>query len=182
MDDMAAVTIPKSDQVNYDDFQAGPKTFKITGVRIKPGTEQPVDMSLEGTDKFYRPCKSMARVMMNAWGADSSKYIGKSFTLYGDPKVRWGGLEVGGIRISHMSDLAEDMTLALTATKQSRKPFTVRPLVSEPAIDWKARLEAADSLAALGKVWASIPAGQKEALAGFKDSRKILLTANEVPK
>ncbi len=37
-------------------------------------------------------------------------------------------MAVGGIRISHMSDIAEPITMALTATKGSRKPFTVRPL------------------------------------------------------
>lgn len=178
MNDMAAAIIPKSDQVNFDDFGAGPMTFKITGVKVKPGTEQPVDISLAGTDKFYRPCKSMARVLVAAWGPDSLQYVGRSLTLYGDPKVKWGGMEVGGIRVSHLSDIAEPMTMALTATKGSRKPFTVRPLVSsEQPTDWKARLEAASTLAELGETWKAIPKAQKESLEGFKDSRKVFLTA-----
>ncbi|WP_230683990.1 hypothetical protein, partial [Streptococcus pneumoniae] len=36
---------------------------------------------------------------------------------------------VGGIRISHMTDIDSAMTMALTATKGSRKPFTVKPLI-----------------------------------------------------
>lgn len=178
MNDMVAVTAPKSDQWNFDDFQAEVRTFKITGVKVRPGTEQPVDVLLEGTEKFYRPCKSMMRCMVAVWGADSSKYVGKSFTLYGDPKVRWGGMEVGGLRISHMSDLSEPLTMALTATKGSRKPFTVRPLVVEPAIDWKALLQAANTLDELGAAWNKLPKSEKDALAGFKDARKIALTAN----
>lgn len=133
MSDMRAVIVPKSDQWNYDDFQAGPITFTIEAVRVKGGQEQPVDITLAGTPKYYRPCKSMARVMVAAWGPDSSKYVGRSMTLYGDPKVKWGGMEVGGIRISHMSDIDETMTMALTVTRANKKPFTVKPLAKTTA-------------------------------------------------
>jgi len=126
--DMTGVITPKSDQWNYDDFQTGPKTFTITGVKVKTGQEQPVEISLEGTPKFYRPCKSMARVIVAAWGADSSKYTGRSLTLYGDAAVKWGGMAVGGIRISHMSHIDENMTMALTVTRANKKPYTVKVL------------------------------------------------------
>ena len=71
MNDMSAVIIPKSDQLNADDLIAGPLTVTISEVRITPGSEQPVSMMLEGTDKAYRPCKSMSRVFVQAWGADA---------------------------------------------------------------------------------------------------------------
>jgi len=51
-------------------------------------------------------------------------------TLYRDPAVKWAGMEVGGIRISHMTDIGENMTMALTVTRANKKPFTVRPLTS----------------------------------------------------
>src|SRR3990167_5307316 len=35
----------------------------------------------------------------------------------------------GGIRISHMSDIDESMTMALTVTRANKKPFTVKPIV-----------------------------------------------------
>jgi hypothetical protein len=91
MNDMSQVIIPKSDQWNADDFIAGPQTFTITEVRISPGSEQPVSIVLEGTDKFYRPCKSMSRVLVQAWGPDAKAYIGRSLTLYRDPTVKWAG-------------------------------------------------------------------------------------------
>ena len=37
-------------------------------------------------------------------------------------------MEVGGIRISRMSDIDSAITLALTMTRANKKPFTVRPL------------------------------------------------------
>lgn len=129
--DMSRVIVPKSDQLNSDDLIAGPITIKITAVSIKSG-EQPVAISYEGDNgKPYKCCKSMARIMVAAWGADASKYVGRSLTLYRDPKVKWAGLEVGGIRISHMSHISDDMTMALTVTRQNRKPYTVRPLMVE---------------------------------------------------
>jgi hypothetical protein len=125
---MSAAIVPKSDQINADDLIAGPMTITITGVKIA-STEQPVSVSFEGSNKFYRPCKSMCRVMVSAWGPDSSKYAGRSLTLYCDPSVKWGGMAVGGIRISHMSHIEGPMVMPLTVTKGSRKAYTVQPLV-----------------------------------------------------
>ena len=131
MNDMHATIIPKSDQLNADDLIGREMTIKITGVTITPG-EQPVAIHFDGDNgKPYKACKSMCRVMVSAWGSDSKKYIGRSMTLYRDAKVKWGGMEVGGIRISHMSDIGEDMTMALTVTRANKKPFTVRPLLAQ---------------------------------------------------
>lgn len=128
MNTMADVTQPKSDQINADDLIGGPMTVTITGVKIKAGEDQPISMSLANSAKVYRPCKSMARVFMSAWGADATAYIGRSLTLYRDPKVKWGGLEVGGIRISHMTDIEKDMVLMLTQTRANRAPHKIKPL------------------------------------------------------
>ena len=74
MNDMASAIIPKSDQLNADDLLAGPITIKITGVTVKGGQEQPVSIHYEGDDgKPYKSCKSMNRVLVSAWGPDSSK-------------------------------------------------------------------------------------------------------------
>jgi hypothetical protein len=55
-------------------------------------------------------------------------------TLFRDSKVQWGGMDVGGIRISHMSDISGVATLPLTVTKGKKAPFVVKPLsASAPA-------------------------------------------------
>ena len=132
--DMRAVIIPKSDQINADDLLAGPLTITVSKVTIRPGTEQPVSIHFEGDGgKPWKPCKSMARVMVHCWGPDANNYIGRTMTLYCDPSVRWGGMEVGGIRISHMTDINGVQTMALTATKGSKKPFKVMPLKATPS-------------------------------------------------
>lgn len=135
MVDMTATIAPKSDQMNADDLIGGPRTITITRVTGNEGNaEQPVNVFYQGDDnKPFRPCKSMRRVMVKVWGADASQYVGKSMTLYRDPKVKWGGMEVGGIRISHMSGLTKPEVMALTETRSARKPYTVQPLKDAPA-------------------------------------------------
>ena len=126
--DMSGIIVPKSDQINADSLLAGPLTVTIESVAISPRDDQPVSIKLRGMDKVYRPCKSMARVLVHAYGPDASKYAGKSMTLYCDPKVKWGGMEVGGIRISHLSDIEKEMVMMLTQTQKQRAPFKVKPL------------------------------------------------------
>lgn len=134
MNDMRPTIVPKSDQKNADDFLTGPLTIKVREVTIRPGTEQPCSIFYEGDGgKPYKPCKSMARVLVNAWGPDANKYVGRSMTLYCDPKVTWAGMAVGGIRISHMSHIDREMLMALTATKGKKAPFTVKPMLKQAA-------------------------------------------------
>ena len=128
--------------------------------------------------KPYKPCKSMCRVIVSAWGADTSKYIGRSLTLYCDPKVKWGGMEVGGIRISHMSHMDKPQTMALTATRSKRAPFTVQPLsvsVSKAqemikAYSATAVKSAWDALEVLrGQEWSKLAKDEKELDEAVKD-------------
>lgn len=148
MSSMLATITPKSDQLNADDLIGGTsKTIKITQVAILNG-DQPVSLNYEGDNgKPYKPCKSMRRVLVNCWGSDASVYAGRSLTLYRDDKVRFGGAEVGGIRISHMSHISEPITMALTATRAQRKPYTVQPLAGHSsAPEDKAINDAFDAL------------------------------------
>ena len=128
MSDMSQVIIAKSDQINAGDLVGISRTVRVAAVNVAPGTEQPVSIKIDGDSKVYRPCKSMSRVLVAAWGADSSKYAGRSMTLYCDPDVLWAGMKVGGIRISHMSHIDGPITLALAENKKNRKLFTVKPL------------------------------------------------------
>jgi len=126
--DLTASIIPKSDQMDYSDFIAGPRTVTITEVRPGPTTEQPVEITLTEFDRPWRPAKSMRRVLVAAWGSDSNNYIGRRMTLFGDPSVKWGGIAIGGIRISHVSHITKPLTIALTESKGKRKPFSVEPV------------------------------------------------------
>jgi len=189
MSDMLETVIPKSDQLNADDLIGGKTmTIKITGVELRKGTEQPVIVSFAGDNgRPYKPCKSMCRVMIDVWGNDSKAYVGKSMTLYCDPKVKFGGIEMGGIRISHMSDLAAPRTLALTATKANKKPFVVKPLVAAKEDPEVATLRAAgDTAAAAGmtafKAWGeSLTPAQRTKVAPFLKDMTTAAKAADKP-
>ena len=126
--DMTASIIPKSDQLNADDLMTGTRTVTIE--KVSAGSaEQPVDVHLrEFPGRAFRPSKSMRRVMVAAWGADTAAYTGQRMTLYREPTIRFGRDEVGGIRISHMSGIDKALKIALTITRGKREPFTVEPL------------------------------------------------------
>lgn len=140
--DLSDSIIPKSDQMDYSDFIAGPRTVVITEVRPGPSVEQPVDIILTEFDRPWRPSKSMRRVLVAAWGADSNNYIGRRMTLFGDPSVKWGGIAIGGVRISHISHITKPLTVALTESKGKRKPFSVDPLAAEVRRDFLVESEA----------------------------------------
>lgn len=149
MTDLTPFIVPKSDQLNADDLIAGPMTIKITGVKATGTAEQPISIYFEGDNgKPYKPCKSMRRVLVQIWGKDGNGYAGRSMTLYRDPQVQFGGMAVGGIRISHMTGIDSDVTMALTATRASKKPFTVRPLkaAASPAGETLSREQAETAL------------------------------------
>lgn len=133
--DLTETIAPRSDQINADDLISAPITVTIREVS-KGGAEQPVDVHLvEYPGRAYRPSKSMRRVMVLAWGAESSAYIGRRITLFRNPEITFGRDKVGGIEISHLSHIDKPLTVALTATRGKRKSFTVQPLkeAAEPA-------------------------------------------------
>jgi len=130
--DLSQTIAPKSDQLNADDLISGPRTIRVTGVSKMREPDQPIAINFEGDGgKPYKPGKSMRRVLVRVWGNDGAAYVGRRMTLYRDDAVQFGGVAVGGIRISHMSDITSAVTMALTVTRANRKPFTVKPLAAE---------------------------------------------------
>ena len=150
--DLTETTVPKSDQQQYDDYLGG-KTRTVTVSAVTKGSpEQPVNVELvEFPGRPFRPNKTMRRLLVLAWGADSSVYVGRQLTLCGNPEVVFGGKAVGGVEIAALSHIDAPLTVALTATRGKRKNFTVQPLKSR---DWLAELKLAgenrDAVKALG--------------------------------
>ena len=146
MSDLSKTILAKSTQLNADDL-AGPITIKITGVKVTDG-DQPTAISYEGDNgRPFFPCKSMRRVLVRAWGANSQDYIGRSIALYNEPTVKWGGKEVGGIRISGVSHIERDFAMPLTITRGQKKPFAVKMLQISDG-----RAEAMNQVQEFGKV------------------------------
>lgn len=177
--DIANTTQPKSDQQNFDDYIAGPKTVTISEVRAG-NAEQPVEIHLtEYPGRPFKPSKSMRRVLVQAWGPEASVYTGRRMTLYGDPTVKFGGQVVGGIRISHLSHIDGPLNVSLTVTRGKRAAFVVQPLpelAPKPTEDRAeaayAAIQAAADTAALAKVWDRIVAGGLDTNPKLIDARE----------
>lgn len=124
--------IPKSDQLNYDDLIAGPVTVRVLDV-TRADAEQPIAIKIDGGRQPFKPCKSMRRVLIKVWGDKGAEWVGKSMTLYADPDVAFGGVKVGGIRISHMSGIDAPVKMLLTTTRSKRREIIIQPLKTAQA-------------------------------------------------
>jgi hypothetical protein len=133
--DISHTIVPKSDQLNADDLIGGARTIKVRDVKGADDAQQPLAVYYEGdNNKPYKPCLSMRRVLAKVWGLDAANWVGRQMVLYRDDSVVFGGIKVGGIRISHVSDIDSAVTLALSESRAKRKPFIVQPLVVQPKV------------------------------------------------
>jgi len=127
--DLSKTIVPKSDQLNADDLISGTKTIKIRDIKAGADETQPVSIYFYGdNNKPYKPCKSMRRILVQLWGADGLQYTGRRLTLYRDDSVKWAGVEIGGIRISHASHIPESTRVLVTMAKNKRAPMTIEAL------------------------------------------------------
>ncbi len=133
--DLRSTIVPKSDQLNAEQLLTGPITITVTEVSTG-NDEQPVSIHYEGEDgRPYKPCKTMRKVLILAWGEDGRQWAGKSMTLFCDPSVRFGGVDVGGIRISHLSHIDRTKELSLTATRGKKAKHVIQLLETGPSLD-----------------------------------------------
>ena len=149
--DLRFTIVPKSDQLNAEQLLSGSLTIAVTEVAVSDSAEQPVTIHYAGDDgRPFKPCKTMRKVLIFAWGQDGSEWAGKSMTLYNDASVRFGGAAVGGIRISHLSHIERDISVSLTATKGKKALHTVKVLraVAAPKVPTLRDVLAAISAAA----------------------------------
>jgi hypothetical protein len=193
VEDLRFTTMPKSTQLNADQLIVGPMDLIITDVRIGSDDKQPVVIHYENeAGRPFMPCLSMRRVLLAAWGVDGRDWIGKSLRVFHDPQVRFGGEDVGGVRISHMSDIpGKRIELKLTASKGKKLLHTIERMEQQPSgptiahvlqliataangADMKAAKAAAETLKA--------PADLAEALEAYKARVAELRAKAPVPK
>lgn len=184
--DVSATIVAKSDQLNADDLIGGKElVVQILGV-TKVAGDQPIAVAISG-HLPWKPCKGMRRVLVHAWGADASQWVGRWLRLYRDPDVKWAGAPVGGIRIRAMSDIPRRVTLGVTVAKGSKvmqtieilKPPSALPQSFEEHLAAYAECDSDDRLAALdaerARVWASLSKDFKARLKAAADAAKARL-------
>lgn len=168
--------VPKSNQLNSEQLLYGQLTITVTSV-ARGSDDQPITVHYRGENgRPYLPCKSMRKVLIFAWGEDGNKWVGRSMTLFNDLAVKWAGVAVGGIRISHMTHIDREISLQLTATRGKKEPFIIK-MLTPPADDRVEKFRAAltkkagEGLAAIVDAWGKTPDDIKAALGGdfYKD-------------
>lgn len=153
VEDLRPTIVPKSDQLNAEQLLGGPMILTITDVAIGSGEDQPVVVHYEGENgRPFKPCKTMRKLLIHAYGPNGRQWVGKSLQVYNDPSVKFGGEDVGGIRISHMSDIPSGLKVSLTSTRGKKAKYEIKPLKVDagPRLrDVLAAIAAADNKAAM---------------------------------
>jgi hypothetical protein len=185
--DIRAATKPKSDQLNYENFIAGPQTFTVS--RVTPGDrDHPVFVHMvECPATPYKPSKGMLKCIAapDGWGDKSSKWVGKKITLYGDPTVIYGGVEVGGIKVGALADIESDYETLISARRGVRKPHlikrlvevTAKPLPPYPAEQFATNLPAWRAAIADNKLTADQVISKAEQKGKLTDEQKAAIRA-----
>jgi hypothetical protein len=147
--DLRSTIIPKSDQLNSDQLLGGPMIITVSDVRVGGGDDQPVSVYYAlDPQRPFKPCKTMRKLLIHAWGSDGTQWIGKSLELFNEPSIKFGGETVGGIRISRMSGInPKGIEVSLAQTRGRKTLHRVMPL--KASAELTAALEAIE--AATGK-------------------------------
>ena len=160
--------IPKSDQLNAEQLLSAPMTIIVTDIKRGSGPDQPVIVSYANDEgRPYKPCKTCRKILIFAWGDDGGEWIGKRMTLYCDPDIKFGGVKVGGIRISHLSDIERDMAVSLNVTKGKKGEFVIRKLPDIRPISELKRLlgeSAKSGVKDLQTMWKKLTGAEREIL------------------
>ena len=110
----------KSDQIDADNLIGGiTMDVTIKAVQRGPSNEQPLQLVLEETDKFYRPSKTYRRALIGCFGDEPANWIGKRLRLVRNPDTMFGGVKVGGIEVSHAS--IEAPVVFMLSAKRGKK-------------------------------------------------------------
>ena len=129
--DMSQFVEAKSDQLNADDLIGSPRTITVRKVTGNDG-DQPVSIYFDGdNNKPFKPCKTIRRVLLAVWGRNAADYVGRSMTIYRDDTVTFGGLNTGGIRISHMSNIDKETVVVVMKTKGKKAGIKIMPLAAQ---------------------------------------------------
>ena len=189
--DLRPTIVPKSDQLNAEQLLGGPMTITVTSVQVSSSPEQPVVVHYEGEEgRPFKPCKTMRKLLVFAWGPDGNEWAGKSMTVYNDPAVKFGGDEVGGIRISHLSHIAKSIEVSLTSTRGKKALYRVALLELEDAkflTSIRAATTQADLKEVFGRAWKAVRSDVRRASLKqaydqrFSELAKPVIDPDDVP-
>lgn len=132
--DVSSAIVAKSDQLNAVDIIGRDVTVTIVDVKQGPA-DQPVHIITDayGPSRPWKASKTALRDIVQAWGTDSTVWVGRRITLFNDPEVLWAGQPVGGIRIRAMSHIDKAFEAKHVITRGKTKKVMIQPLGDAPS-------------------------------------------------
>lgn len=130
--DISETLAPRSEQMDACELTQ-PTIFTVARVTKGASEEQPVQVFFEEFPRPWRPSKSMRRVLAACWTPQSAQWSGRRIELFCDSSVKFGGIEVGGIRVSRISHIDGPKKIPLLITRGKSAMFVVEPLAEAPA-------------------------------------------------
>lgn len=125
--DISDTLAPASDQLDAIELLPGPRIFTIDRV-TKGNLEQPVQVHFKNFPRPWRPSKGMRRVLAACWGADASKWGGRSVEVFFDPEVTFGKDKPGGTRIRRLTHIDAAKKIPLLISRGKSAVYVVDPL------------------------------------------------------
>lgn len=185
---LRSTIVPKADQLNADQLLNAELPITVSSVTLSASPDQPLSIHYDGENgRPFKPCKTMRKALIALWGEDGNAWIGRTMVLYCDPKVKWAGEEVGGIRIKALSHIDCDKILSLTETRGKKAKVKIMKFTPEnnaayvtplPAFNKEACLKSLKDAALKGTadllaVWNTLT---KEAKTAVKDDMPAIKT------
>lgn len=172
---LSSTIVPKSDQLNADQLVGTTMTITVQSVTAGD-SDQPIAIHYAGEEgRPYKPGKTMRKVLILAWGQDGTQWVGRSMTLYNDAAVKFGGQDVGGIRISHMSDIERDIQVSLNSTKGKKATHRIAKMARPIDPETTLRAAAANGLESFQSAWMALTKQQRLDFAALKDELKAAI-------
>lgn len=166
----------KTDQFNYEHFLAGPQTFTVTKIGSKKDQgKQRLLVYMEGHEGTpFIPCLGMIKCLSSpdGWGERLSNWIGKRITLFGDSKVVYGGKELGGVRVSHISGIESDYVTKITERRGVRIDYLIKKLEDSAASTAAANYPA-------DQFTTNLPAWRSAIAAGKLTAEQVIIKAEQ---
>lgn len=175
LQDISSTIVPKSDQLNADQLIGSTLTITIQSVTAG-NAEQPIILHYANEDgRPYKPGKTMRKVLILAWGQDATQWVGKSMTLFNDASVVFAKQEVGGIRISHLSDIKQEIKVSLNSTRGKKDLHRIAPMPRPVSPESTLRAAAANGLESFQSAWMALTKQQRLDFAALKDELKAAI-------
>ena len=112
----------------------------------------------------FKPCKTVRRILIKGWGDNGHEWVGKSLKLYNDPSVKWAGVAIGGIRVSHMSHITQPFEVTLNASAKHKMKHSIQPLQIECHKEIIAQYMALGTKEKEAAMWANLSPPQQHAI------------------